>query len=152
MATTDATRTGMLAQSRWLGADAALTAVSWVIMSGSDAASLLGDADPAAMDRYREPDLSGEFADDLTPDSLAEQVGLTRDELCICPDEAELRDALADAWEEGRDLVWGNALQAVALRILGHVDQAARVETDAERTVERLRVESESHDWWGARP
>lgn len=138
MDVTDATRAGMLAQARWLGADAALTATSWLVMSVSDAKAILSDIDPEVVDRYPEPNLSGEFADDLTPELLAIEVGLTHDRSTIAPEGEELREAIATAWEEGRDLVWSSAVQAVALRILGHVDQAMTIETANERTVARL--------------
>lgn len=128
-----------LAQSRWLGADAALAAVTWVEMSEGDAWSILADVDPEVMDRYPEPDLNGEWADSPTPDSVAIDVGLTRDELTICPDGADVVDAIATAWEEGRDLVWVDALQAVALRVVGHVDRALTVERENERRVTGLR-------------
>jgi hypothetical protein len=139
MATTrEATRTRVLARARWLGADAALAAASWVTMPASDAESVLTDVDPLVLDRYPEPNLSGEFADDLTPDLLAIEVGLTLDGATVGPEGTELVDAIADAWEDGRDLVWSDALQAIALRILGRIDRALTVEQTNERTIARL--------------
>ena len=126
-------------QARYLGADAAMAAASWIDgMSETDARSVLDDVDPAVLDNYREPNLSGEFAGDPTPDSLAlELTGLS-----FASDRAEVADVIADAWESGRDEVWGDALQAHALRTLGRVDAALHVERQLELAVERLRLEA----------
>lgn len=139
----EATRAAWLAQSCWLGADAALAGASWLILSSEQARSVLDDIDPLVLDDIREPNLSGEWADDLTPELLAEQVGLTRDEVMFCPDDDQIVSELADAWEEGRDLVWSDAVQAVALRTLGDVEAALRVEQAIEVTTTELRLHSE---------
>src|SRR5687767_10936452 len=101
-----ATRLAWLAQSKWLGADAALAAASWLMLSVDQAKSVLEDIDPAVLDEINEPNLSGEWADSLTPALLAEELGLTRDELTVCAEGDEAINELATAWEEGRDLVW----------------------------------------------
>jgi len=132
---TKATR-AMLAQARYLGADAALAAATWLEMSEPDARSWLTDVDPMVIDRYPEPTLSGEFTDDPTPMSLA--VEITGHLQC-----AELRDALADAWESGRDLVWSDAVSAHALRVLGKVDAACDLERHTEAKVAELRKAAE---------
>lgn len=139
----EATQAAWLAQSKWLGADAALAAATWLTLSVEQARSVLDDIDPAVLDDINEPNLSGEFADELTPDLLADEVGLTRDELTICPEGDELVEAIATAWEEGRDLVWSNAVQAYALRLLGDIPAALRVEQANEATVTELRLHSE---------
>jgi hypothetical protein len=126
--------TRALAQARYLGADAALAAASWVVMSENDAKSILEDVDPMVLDNYREPDLSGEWGDDSTRDSLTFEVtGLS-----LQADRDVIADAIAGAWEEGRDLVWSDALDAVALRTLGHVEAALTLERDNERRVAQL--------------
>lgn len=122
-----------LAQARYLGADAALAAASWVTMDEADARSILEDVDPEVMDRYPEPNLSGEWADDPTPTSLAREVGYDGD-------DQDHEQAIADAWEAGRDEVWSDALQGVALRLLGDVVRALDVEQRNERTVNALRT------------
>lgn len=123
--------------AKYLGADAAMAAASWVELSESDATSILSDVDPQVMDRYREPNLSGEFADDPTPASIAHDVGANDGDIAFYG--IDLLSEIADAWEAGRDEVWGDALQAVALRILGRIDAAVRLEADLESRVRKLR-------------
>jgi hypothetical protein len=48
--------------------------------------------------------------------------------------------ALTAAWEEGRDAVWNEAIQAVALRILGKIDQALAIERSNEDYIDSRRV------------
>lgn len=143
MTTTEATRAAYLARSRWLGVDAALSAASWLVLSETQARSILDDTDPVVLDAIAEPNLSGEWADDLIPDLLAEEVGLTRDGLHIACDE--LVNEIADAWEDGRDLVWWDAVQAVALRILGDIPAALRIEAASEATVKALENRADDH-------
>lgn len=133
----DDIREPLLARARYLGADAALAAASWVTMSESDARSILDDVDPEVVDRYPEPNLSGEFADDPTPDSLAREITGTADGGWVY--DVYMTDEIATAWEEGRDLVWADALQGVALRLLGDVVRALDVEQRNESTVNALR-------------
>jgi hypothetical protein len=122
-------------QARYLGADAAMASASWIDgMSEADARSVLEDVDPAVLDNYREPNLSGEFAGDPTPASLYDDIVGDRD---VVADEIE--DAIADAWEAGRDDVWNDALQAHALRVLGRIDTALYVERQLERRMDALR-------------
>lgn len=126
-----------LAHARYLGADAALSTNTWIEMSESDARSILSDVDPEVMDRYPEPNLSGEWADDPTPSTLAYEILGTRD---VDPD---VENALSDAWEEGRDEVWSDALQATALRVLGDLQAACELERDIENRVDALRIKAE---------
>lgn len=129
-----------LAQARYLGADAALAAASWLTMSEADARSILDDVDPEVMDRYPAPNLSGEFADDPTPDSLTLEItGLSSWQ----HERDEPAQEIADAWEEGRDSVWDDALQAHALRLLGEVQRALEVERTNEAWVDTLRHQAE---------
>jgi len=126
---------GYIHTARYFGADAALSAATWIEgMSEADARSILDDIDPAVLDRYPEPNLSGEFAGDETPWSLARDVVGWPEQ----PD-AEMVDAIATAWEEGRDRVWSDALQAHALRTLGRIADAQRVESELERQTAELR-------------
>lgn len=130
-----------LAHARYLGADAALTnVVDHHTMSESDARSILSDVDPEVMDRYAEPNLSGEWADDPTPRTLVREiVGAHSDDGDSCLFD-DLEQAIADAWEEGRDAVWSDALQATALRVLGDIARALEVEAAYEATVASLRA------------
>lgn len=87
------------------GTDAAEAAASWIVDGNSDVEgarrllSQLQDGDPAADDFLpARPDLSGEFADAPTPQTLFAAI-VGRDPESIA--DGELMDALADAWEEG---------------------------------------------------
>jgi hypothetical protein len=92
-----------------LGVEAAVAAASWVLdgnMSQDHIRRMvawLDDGDPRADDFLPAmPDLSGEWADGPTPDSLA--VGIVGAPDLGCGDAEEydeLRNAIADAWEAG---------------------------------------------------
>ena len=122
-----------LAYARYLGADAALCSYGWLGMSEADARSILSDVDPEVMDRYPEPTVG--YWETEFGESLREQVDA--DVETTGPDE------LADAWEEGRDAVWSDALQATALRVLGDIQSALELERDIENRVDALRIKSE---------
>lgn len=105
-------------QARELGREAARCALTWVELSVADARSIVSDVDPAVMDAYEGPNLSGEWADGPTPDSIYRAV--TGGELDLWPeDEAILRDSIADAWQEGVDEVWSEGLDRLAHKVLG---------------------------------
>jgi hypothetical protein len=132
-----------IARARYLGADAALAAASWVEMDEDDARSILDDVDPQVLDRYPEPNLSGEMAGDPTPESLAAEVTGEPFESAVTGEIGfETVNAICDAWEEGRDAVWSDALQAHALRVLGDVARALEVEQATEAYVDTLRSAS----------
>lgn len=92
-------------ESRRLGRQAAENAASWIGPVECRAArELLGriaDGDPRA-DEYlpARPDLSGEWADERTPLSLAREV-IGDERLGVTRLRDELVDALAEAFEEG---------------------------------------------------
>jgi hypothetical protein len=90
-----------------LGVEHARNAASWVIDGNTSqehiarAVAVLDEGDPA-LDDYlpRRPNLSGEYADELTPGELAAEItGLDSDD----PHFDELADILADAYERGVD-------------------------------------------------
>jgi hypothetical protein len=98
-------------EARARGEDAAKAAASWVTDGNSDVAerarvlAMLRDGDPAADDYLpRRPDLSGEFADDLTPTRLFEEI-IGRppilDGLDVESKDGGTIDQIADAFEEG---------------------------------------------------
>lgn len=129
-----------LAHARYLGADAALAAAASLTMSESDAVDFLdGDGDHDLRERYLsdgEPNLSGEWADDPAPSSLLREVtGLDYAD----GDVPELTDAIADAWEEGRDAVWADAVTAFACRVTGDIPRALSIEASNEAYVDSLR-------------
>jgi hypothetical protein len=109
---------------------------SWIVMSDEEARSVLDDVDPAVLDRWTWPNLSGEFADDPTPESLLLELGVASDD----PSEGWCVTCTEDvcaAWQEAADEVFSDAIQAVALRTLGHVEEALAIERDLERRTER---------------
>lgn len=121
-----------LAHARYLGADVAMAAATWVEMSASDARSILDDVDPAVLDRYPSPALTDDLADQGSTVALAVDV---TGHLAW----HDVHDALAEAWEDGRDDVWHDALQAHALRMLGIVGTACEVERGLEARVAGMR-------------
>lgn len=60
------------------------------------------DGDPAILDGFRFPNLSGEYADDPTPRSLMDDLGLSEDD----PRYEWLESDLCDAWEESSALAF----------------------------------------------
>lgn len=103
--------------ARELGEDAAKSAASWATDGNSDVAErrrvleMLRNGDPAADDFIpRRPDLSGEFADAPTPQSVARELTGEDD-----PD-SEIIDALADAWLDGVSDAFGPAVEAELIR------------------------------------
>lgn len=97
---------GWAHDARQLGRKAGIAAASWIIDGNSKRELILAlltmmdDGDPQ-VDYYfpRRPDLSGEWADDSTPASIAEEVsGLDVNANEIEPEQV---DEIAGAWEEG---------------------------------------------------
>jgi hypothetical protein len=89
-------------EARGLGRGCALSAASWTVDGNADlhharkVLTMLEDGDPAADDYLpRRPNLSGEWADDPTPQSLAEDITGLEDI------DSDLVDRLAEAWEAG---------------------------------------------------
>jgi hypothetical protein len=125
-----------LARACYLGADAALAAGASLLPTDDEAArTLAGDITWATA-----PDLTGTGVDDPTaqhlaweilgPDTLA-QLGAT--------DAARAAEALADAWQAGRDLLWPSALLATALRVVGDSPATLALEARADAAAARLR-------------
>lgn len=61
------------------------------------------DGDPAVLDQFNLPNLSGEYADDPTPQRLAEDIGIE-------PDDERLDDACAE-WENESATAFWEALE-----------------------------------------
>lgn len=126
-----------LAEAQYLGADTAMAAATWELMSEEDARTILEDVDPKVMDRYPEPNLSREgdsVAGSPTPDDIAFDVT----QLSFRFDRDKYVDDIVDAWEDGRDRVWGKALVAHALRVLGQIDDAMITERELETQMNEL--------------
>jgi len=109
-----------LAAARVAGIEAARNAASWTtdgttdVLDASRLLAMLDDGDPAAYDYLpRYPDLSGEWADDPTPLSLAREITGDDDP---APD---VIDALAEAWEEAVAETFTDACEAELRRFLG---------------------------------
>jgi hypothetical protein len=103
-------------EAKALGTEHAESAASWTFDGNSDQAewarvlAMMQDGDPAAFDYLpQQPNLSGEWADDLTPDSLYEQVTGKDASLAI---GTVLIDALAAAYEDGVSEAFGPACEA----------------------------------------
>lgn len=111
------TTTQHLDAARDLGREAARSAAAWVADGNTDPGHVrfmlkgMEDGDPRVWDALPPmPDLSGQYADDPTPISVAREVlglGLDAPEI-----DGEVIDAIADAWEEGVDEVFEAACEA----------------------------------------
>lgn len=64
------------------------------------------DGDPAILDAYRLPNLSGEYAGDPTPSSLMEDYGVADDD----PRREWLEDAVRTAWEDAASSAFWSSL------------------------------------------
>lgn len=117
-----------LDEARRHGAEHALAVASWTVLSESDAVTVLEDVDPAVLDLLPWPNLSGEWADDPTPLGLLRDLGY---EPRRVPDEGW--NDLCDAWQDEADEVFSQALDAIALRLIGRVDDALVIERTLER-------------------
>jgi hypothetical protein len=67
------------------------------------------DGDPAVMDQFNPPNLSGEYADDPTPHTLAEDYGTSAEDL----------DGVCQAWEDAASEAFWGELERVARYHLG---------------------------------
>ena len=89
----------MIRRARRMGREAARNAASWVFDGNTTEETyravlkMIEDGDPVFYDNYRVPDLSGEWADSETPQTLAEYFGSDVN--------APRMDAVCTAWEEG---------------------------------------------------
>jgi hypothetical protein len=104
------TRTEQERQAYELGVEHAKNAASWVIDGDTDrewiveTLRFLDDGDPRIEDRLpREPNLSGEYADDPTPTSLYREITGREpiESLAFETEHGQVMDALADAYEQG---------------------------------------------------
>ena len=95
----------VIREAKKLGADAGTSAATWAEIDESNAARILKgfeDCDPAILDSFYWPNLSGEWADSPTPQSLAEEIG-------IDPEDDRL-DSACDAWEESSSRAFENEI------------------------------------------
>jgi hypothetical protein len=91
-------------QAYELGAEHARNAASWIVDGNTEreliptVLEMIDNGDPAVSDYLpREPNLSGEYADDMTPSVLYREITGSD----ISSDRGALVDTLADAYEAG---------------------------------------------------
>ena len=98
--------------ARRYGRETGEAMASWITFDDAAAAQRmvagLEDCDPEVMDSIREPNLSGEFADDATPASLARELG-------IDPEDERIDD-YCSAWEETARRVFWQLVERAARR------------------------------------
>jgi len=115
-------------KARFLGAEVALTEASALVVTDAEAHAIVNGGrhpfDPPSLDGA--PGSTSSLTGLTTEVLGAGAAGLTTEELTAAV------GAMANAWEEGRDIVWPAALWSTAMRTLGHVDQARFLKTVAE--------------------
>lgn len=119
-------------EARRRGEEAARASATWCADGNSDPEAIarllrmLGDGDPEA-EAYMpaRPNLSGEFADDPTPLSLARDITGQDDP------SADLLDAIADAYEEGVSEVFETACEEELRKHLPEPEEGSEVDDSA---------------------
>ena len=120
-----------------IGAEAGRDAASWVFDGNTNDETYawvlrgIEEGDPAVLDAYREPDLSGEWADSYSEEDLANDLGLTDDTgiAGLSEQEQAVMDEAATAWaDSAREAFW-HALESTARE---HVRNACPVYRYAE--------------------
>lgn len=114
-------------QAYELGVTAAKAAASWTVDGNTTqehirrVLAMLDDGDPSAYDYLPcEPNLSGEYADDPTPQSIARNIlGVEVEEL---PEGGELTQELVEAWELGVSETFSAECEAELHRALNDED------------------------------
>jgi hypothetical protein len=102
-------------QAEKLGHDAGIAAASWVFDGNTSPATYrryaegIADGDPEVLDSLREPNFSGEYADDYSSSDLMFDLGIE-------DAETEYQDECADAW-----------LQAASASFWAEVERIARL-------------------------
>lgn len=94
---------------RQYGANAAEWAIDTILMSREQMLAVMkgiDDGDPAVLDQFREPNLSGEHQGEPTPQSILEDVEAGDDT------DSEM---IVEAWEEAaRDAFWAKVQETIA--------------------------------------
>lgn len=116
------TYTALLDRARAMGAEHGKAAASWYFDGNTSldayAAVLKGieDGDPAILDTFPSSPLSGEWADDPTPATVLEDLGLIVED-----DAADDNDAILSAYEDGFYSASAEEIERQA-RLGGHDD------------------------------
>lgn len=108
-------RNEVLSRAAELGRECGAAAAAWCEFSewrAEDLDLLLNDVDPMIMDRFNGPNLSGEWADDPTPGSLADDIGVRRD--------SRIMDEACTTWEDNAaDVFWCAVMHAAEREYVG---------------------------------
>jgi hypothetical protein len=113
----------MIRAARKDGRHAGLSAASWVFDGNTTDETYktvlrgLEDGDPAVLDSFRVPNLSGEFAGETSSKTLADEYELTEDN---DPDGWRL-DAVCQAWEDAASAAFWGSIEREARFHLGAV-------------------------------
>lgn len=91
----------ILRQAKRDGAEAGKNMASWALDDNTEETYRyilkgIEDGDPEVLDTFNTPNLSGEFAGDPTPQSLAESYGITEER----DPEGYLLDSVCTLWED----------------------------------------------------
>jgi len=97
-----------------MGIEAGNNAASWVELDEDTARSILTDVDPEVWDRFNTPNLSGEWADDPTPQSLVRDLGYEVDEL-----EDWQVDEICSVWEDAASETFSTKVHEIAYNLIG---------------------------------
>lgn len=114
----------ILRAARRDGRSAGENAASWVFDGNTSAETYarvlrgLEDGDPETLNVLRVPNLSGEYADDPTPRSLAEDYGIEDRADLDADARADLEAEVADAWETAATDAFFYAVEKTARRAL----------------------------------
>lgn len=110
-------RTRDLMQSaRKLGKEAGENSASWCFDGNTKEETYrivlrgIENGDPAVYDQFRQPDLSGEFADSPTPNSLAEELGIESDD--------ERLDDVCTEWENASNETFWHEIEKTCRKML----------------------------------
>lgn len=112
----------LIADARKLGTEHGYGVATWVFDGNTPQATYvqfekwIDDGDPEMWTYYREP-LSGEFADDMTPDRLFVELGFAQMDHTDGP---EIGSGLCDAYEDAHRIAWET-----------EVERAVRVQVDS---------------------
>ncbi len=103
---------GLTDRAAKLGHEAGIAAASWVFDGSTSRDTYLcvlqgiEAGDPGVMDAYREPSLSGEYADDYSESDLARDLGIEP--------YSELCGECADAWAEAASATFWSEVERIA--------------------------------------
>lgn len=131
-----------------IGTEHGRSAATWVEISSANAGQILAgitDGDPAVMDSFREPDLSGEFAGDYTERDLAGALGIGEDSYALDDAATAYLDAASTAFWQAlehrcRVTVLEDIRQALGYSIRIRYADRADVAADDYRWIQSVRV------------